>query len=324
MSRTRAWLWLAAWLFTTALVLLLASRVDARLLGRVLQQADFRWLVAAVASNVLIIPFGSRQWSAFLPGASPVPPRRLFELFAFTSVANNTTPSIMGHVTGVLLLGAEPGVGRAAALSVLALDQIAVGMLKLAVLVGAALLVPLPAWMRHGFLALAVTVAVLLTLVLVAAIQHNRVNALKSHAGRAQWIRPALDLLGRWTRDLEALRTPRRFARGLGWAAAIKCAEAVAIVGIQRAFGLGLPPTATILVLAATSLATFVPFTPANIGTYEASTYAAYRAIGLPSETALGLALAQHVCQLVPAIGVGYLLLTARRLRSPSTAGPTG
>lgn len=320
MSRARTWLWLGAWVLTTALVLFLASRVDARLLGRVLREADPRWLLAAIGANLLILPFGSLQWRAFLPSTSPVPRRRLFELFALTSVANNTTPSLLGHITGVLLLGAEPGVGRAAALSVLALDQIAVGVLKLGVLVAASLLLPLPAWMRDGLRVLAFAVAVLLTLVLVAALQHRRVSGWSARGANASWVRRLLELLERWTRDLESLRRPRRFALGLGWAVATKCAEALAIFAVQRAFGLALPPAAIVLVLAATSLATFVPFAPANIGTYEASTYAAYRALGLPTEAALGVALAQHLCQLLPAIGVGYTLLSVKRLRSPSVS----
>ena len=91
--------------------------MDAGRLARTLAHVDARWLVVAVCCNLLIQPCGAMQWRAFLPDVRLVAPKRMLRFFALTSVANNTTPSLIGHATGVLLLASEPGMTRGMALS---------------------------------------------------------------------------------------------------------------------------------------------------------------------------------------------------------------
>lgn len=294
---TRRWLGIAAWIVATGLLVLLFHSVDTSRVFRVLEHADVRWLVAAVASNAAIQPFGAAQWRALLPSSVAIGRARVFRLFALTSVANNTTPSLVGHATGALLLAAEPGVGKAAALSALALDQVAVGIVKVGVLLTAALLLRLPGWMRDGLTGLAVVVGVMIV---------------------------AAAIVARRTRYLDVLREPWRFAAALGFAVCVKLAEAGAIFAVQHAFALPLPAHAVVVVLAATALSSVVPIAPANIGTYEAASFAAYRYLGLAPEAALGIAVIQHVCQLLPAVGVGYVMLSiprfSARIPSPVSA----
>ena len=71
---------------------------------------------------------------------------------------------------------------------------------------------------------------------------------------------------------------------------------------------------AATLVLAALAIATLMPVAPANIGVYEAVVFAAYRYMGVPAETALGLAVVQHICFLIPTLGTGYVTMTLRQL----------
>jgi uncharacterized membrane protein YbhN (UPF0104 family) len=282
-----------AWVVATALIVLLVRAVDFGRALRLIERANPWWLVLAVASNTLIQPFGALQWRSLLPDGVAVSFRRMFRLFALTSVANNTTPSLVGHATGAMLLASEPEVGKATALSVVALDQIAVGLVKLGVIGVAASLLPLPDWMKQGLAGLALAVGVLLAVAVVIAAR---------------------------TRHLAALRQPKRFARGLAFAACVKAAEAGAIFAVQHAFGLDVTAQTVAVVLAASALGSVVPIAPANIGTYEAASFGAYRYLGVDAERALGIAVVQHVCQLLPAVGVGYALLSLPRFRARTPA----
>jgi uncharacterized membrane protein YbhN (UPF0104 family) len=321
MRAARRWLWLGAWLVTTLLLVFVLKQVSLARVVATLQRASAPWLGAAIATYLIILPLGATQWRAMLPSSTGVSWRRVFHVFALTSVANNTTPSIIGHATGVVLLAAEPGVGRSAALSVLALDQVAVGLVKIVVLLLASALVPLPAWMRDGLQSLAAAVGLLVALVGLAAFQHGRVE--RWAAARAPgWTTALARIASDWARDLEAVRSPRRFAVGVACAAGVKATEAFAIVAMQGAFGLHLSFSATILVLAATALATFVPFAPANLGVYESATFAAYRLLGVDAESALAIAFAQHACQWIGAVSVGYVLLTTKRPGGGNSASP--
>lgn len=277
----------------------------------------------AVAWYVCIQPLGALQWRALFPAGATVPFRRVFRVWTLTSIANNTTTSLVGHITGLALLGAEAGLGRTAALSVLALDQVAVGMTKVAVLAVAAWIAPLPEWMSRGAAVLAGTVLVLALSVAAASWHHVRIGAWATASHHGRLMHRIAPLVAAWASGLDALRSPVRFAVALSFAIAIRLAELAAILCVQSAFGLPMSLAAGILVLAATSLASFVMFVPANLGIYEAAVFAAYRLVGVPPDVALGLALVQHACQLVPAIGVGYVILSAERLaavrRSRST-----
>ena len=286
---TRRWIGIAAWIVATGLLVLLVRSVDVSRVLPVLEHTEVAWLFAAIASNLMIQPFGALQWHALLPVPATLSRRRLLRIFSLTSVANNTTPSIVGHATGTLLLAAEPTIGKAAALSLLAVDQLAVGLVKVAILLTASALLPLPEWMHRGLAALAVIVGAMLVGALV---------------------------LAQRTPYLQSLRQPSRFAAGIAFAFCVKLAESGAIFAVQRAFGMSFSPERVLLVLAATALGGAIPVAPANIGTFEAAAYAAYRHLGLAPEAALGIAVVQHVCQLLAAVGPGYVLLSVARLSS--------
>jgi glycosyltransferase 2 family protein len=290
----RGALWLVAWAVATILIVWLVRTVSTPLLVQSMARADASWLLLAIASFLCIQPLGALQWRAMLPSTAIVSRRRMLALFSMTSVANNTTPSLIGHATGVVLLAAEAGVGKTSALAVLALDQIAVGLIKILVLVAAVTLVALPVWMREGLTGLCVIIALLLTSAFLASRR-------------------------RWAQSLDALRRPAGFPLGVAFALGVRIAEAAAIAAVQHAFGLELPAYSVLVVLAATALGSLVPLAPANIGTYEAATFGAYHFLGLSNEAALGVALVQHACQLVAAIVPGYLLL-ARSSRIWRTA----
>jgi len=284
---TRQRVRIGAWLVATALIVVLWRTVNTRRLLAFVEGTDPLWLAAAVLSNLMIQPLGAMQWRSLLPRGVTVARRRMLRLYSLTSIANNTTPSIVGHATGTLLLAAEPEIGRDVALSVLALDQLAVGVVKVGIVLSASALLPLPAWMVRGLTGLALLVGALLLAAVIVA---------------------------RRTRFLAALRTPSRFFMGVGFAIGVKLAEASAITAVQLAFGMH-PSIRTVLpVLAATALGSVIPVAPANIGTYEAAAYGAYRFLGLTPEAALGIAVVQHVCQLLPAVGAGYIMLSLPRI----------
>ena len=72
--------------------------------------------------------------------------------------------------------------------------------------------------------------------------------------------------------------------------------------------------------LAAVILGSMVPVSPGNLGTYEASVFLAYRYLGVAPEQALSLALVQHLCFMLPSVGVGYLFVSAHTVARSAIA----
>jgi glycosyltransferase 2 family protein len=318
-TNTRRVLHGATWVIATGLLVVLVRSVDVGRLWALGQEVRPGWVALAVASNLLILPLWAQQWRTLLPPSSPVAAKRMLSLVAQFSFLGNALPA-SGQVSAVVLLAREPGVTSASALSALALEQVTEGIVKVGVLLFAAQLLPLPGWMRSALAGLAAVVAALTLSVVIAAFHHARITAMSARAKASPVASRLLGLAGRWSRDLESLRTPSRFALALACSAGTKAAEALAIVSVQHAFGLVLPVSTTMLVLGATILGTIAPLAPANLGIYEGAVVAAYRHVGLPPETALALAVVEHACLLAATAAVGYVVFSVSRIAGARAA----
>src|SRR5919205_3295178 len=127
------------------------------------------WLLMALCGNLAIQPFAALQWRLLLPPRARIRPRKMLSITALSSLAMSTAPMMLGHASTAALLARQPGICTGTALSVIALDQLTEGIVKLTVVLLAILLLPVPYWMRDGAAGLAVLVAVLLAGLLLAA-----------------------------------------------------------------------------------------------------------------------------------------------------------
>jgi uncharacterized protein (TIRG00374 family) len=310
-ARTR-WLQLAAVLVVTAIVVLSLRNVAWGQALAVLASAKTGWLVAAVVANGAVLLFWSGFWRALLPTAAQVSFGRMFEIIAMTSAAMNTMPFLGGHAAGYALLVKRGGVPHHAAISVMALDQLGEGLTKMLIFLVVAVIAPVPVWMRGGVVTVVAGVAALFVVMMTVAHLGTRHSALGTRQERAERRAPSAEYLRRVIESLETLRSPRRAALALCCVVGSKLIEAVAILAVQRSLGILMSPGAAMLVLAATLLATMLPLSPGNLGTYEAGVVLAYRHLGIGAEQALALALLQHLCFLLPAVGVGYAVAVRR------------
>lgn len=297
------------------LLTLAALRLDLRQVAAGLALAHPLWIALAILCFAAILPLWALQWRLLATRTPRVPFGRMLGIVAMTSTVLNTTPLLVGEAAGVLFLASEAGLARAAALSVLAMDQLFVGIAKLLVLAAAANVVDLPEWMARGAHALLVAVGALAFGVALVAWRRQSPGSWISRRmhGRGAAFVAAVDAA------LAPMRSPSLGVGALALALAKKAAEAVAMLCMQRAFGLDLPPSTALLVLAAVNLATLVPVVPGNVGVYEGAVVLAYSYVGVPPERALGIALVQHACFFVALALPGYWWM-ARSRRAPSSA----
>lgn len=312
--RVRTAAHIVAVLVLAALLVVAVRRFDLAEVLAMLATARPAWVALAVACYLAILPLWALEWCLLVPRDGRPRFMRLLGVIAMTSSVLNTTPMLVGEAAAVVFLVTRAGLARAAALSVLAMDQLVLGVAKVGVLVLAAWLVALPPWMERGLRALSALVALLLVALLAIAWGDRTVASLArrlpERAGRA--LHAVADALA-------PLRSPWRGGSALVLALLKKLAEMLAIVCIQRAFGVALPFSSAVLVLASLNLATLLPVVPGNIGVYEAVTVLAYGYLGVDAERALGMALVQHACYFAALALPGYGWL-ARGVRSRSAA----
>ncbi len=290
-----------------AIVLLAFGAIAVRNIdaGRVLaelQRIRAAWIVAALCCFAAILPLWALQWTLLAPRTSRNTIARMLGVTTMMSSTMNTTPFFVGEAAGLVLLVARIGVTRAEAVSITIMDQLLVGVAKIAVLSTAALTLTVPEWMRAGWATLTVGVVGLLAICALSVWQRER---LVSFASRVLPHRAA-QAIGNIGGALQPLRSPRRGGFALLLALAKKCAEILAIVCVQRAFGVTLPLASAVLVLAALNLATLLPIVPGNLGVYEGAVVLVYTRLGLSTEHAVSIAIVQHACFFVALAVPGY------------------
>ncbi|MEO8336819.1 MAG: lysylphosphatidylglycerol synthase transmembrane domain-containing protein [bacterium] len=300
----------------SALLVFAARHLDVSRVVAELRTVRASWIVVALACYVAILPLWALQWRLLAPQTERNTFRRMLGVIAMTSSTHNTAAFLVGEATGGVLLATHVGLGRSAALSVIAMDQLLVGIAKLGVLTTAALTLTLPSWMSSGVTALAIGVASLLTCTVLAAWQYETI------ATRAERFVPAraVAAFGSIGRALAPLRSLPRGGGALALALMKMFVEALAVLCVQRAFGIELPFTSAVLVLAALNLATLVPVVPGNLGVYEGAVVLIYTRLGVPAEQAVGVAVVQHACFFAALALPGYAWLAGAGASRSATA----
>jgi len=307
---------IAAVVLLAGLVVLAASRLSLRRVVAELAGVQPQWIGLALLCFVAILPLWAMQWCLLAP-ASPRPAlSRMLGVVAMTSTVLNTTPLLVGEAAGVFFLVTVTGLARAAALSVLAMDQLLVGLAKIVVLGAAASIATLPDWMRQGAIGLVGGVGLLFLALLIVAWRSDHLARLASRLLPARGAR----LLVSVGEALAPLRSTSRGGGALLLAFAKKLCEVAAILCVARAFGVELPFAGGVLILATLNLATLLPIVPGNVGIYEAAVVLAYSHLGVGAERALGIAVVQHACYFAALALPGYRWLARGAGRSSAAA----
>ena len=275
------------------------------------------WVAVAIGLNASIIVLWSLQWRVLVPGKGSVTWADMFLVVSAMAMISNSVPFMVGQASGVLLLARYGCIGHASALSVYTMEQVAEGIAKIVVVIGVALFAPLPIWLARGVQGLAVFVSALGVTFVVLAFRFRHPPAAPEPGGALSRLK---HFGAQWAHSLEGLRMPRVFGAGVVLALGMKAAELGGILAVQRSLGLDLPVGTALLVLASVNFATIVSVSPGNLGVFEAVSFAAYRLTGVSPEHALTLSLLQHVCYLIPMVGVGYVyggMRVFKELRDP-------
>ncbi|HET9424522.1 MAG TPA: lysylphosphatidylglycerol synthase transmembrane domain-containing protein [Gemmatimonadaceae bacterium] len=295
-----------AWVGATVLLLFMISRVDAVQLRAAAAAAHWSWIPVAVLANAMILVSWTALWWRVAPDAERPAYRVMFEINAMASALMNTVPFLGGHAAAVVLMVKRAAMSRAGALSVMALDQLGEGLSKVILFLVVALFAPIPGWMRLGVITVCAAVGALLIGMVVAAHGHRYIRPRESEP--LTHVKRLRILAAHWAERMETLRSVKRSLIALSFALGTKVAEGAGLLAVQYAFGVDLPPGSTALVLAAVTLGAMLPIAPGNIGTYEAAAIIAYRHLGIDPGMATILAVASHVCFMIPSVGIGYML----------------
>lgn len=276
-----------------------------------LRQAEYWYVLPALAFYFAGVWFRSLRWSLLLHRVRPIPWLELFPVVVIGYMANNVLPLRAGELVRAYALSARSGVRKTAALTTIALERLFDGLTMLVFILVASLAVSLTSPLRHlAYLAGALFVPLLAGLLVVSSQRVREpllAKGLQRLPGRLQ---PRAERVARSVvLGLSILQRRRAIAAvGLLSLVAWTC-EALTYVLVARAFDLSLGVAMVVLATAVANLATLIPSSPGYVGPFEAGVLLVLVGVaGIGRELALSYALVLHAVLYLPVTVWGLLL----------------
>jgi uncharacterized protein (TIRG00374 family) len=276
-----------------------------------LKQAQYLWLLPALAAYFLGVMVRSVRWHYLLRAVRVIPARRLFPIVVIGYMANDVLPLRAGEVVRSYALSARFGVRKSAALATIAIERIFDGLTMLLFMLVASLSIALTSDLRAVALIATVLFPLLMT-VLVAFVVSVRLR---------DWsIATAVRLLpGRVGPTVE--RMAHSFFDGLGILRRRPDLISVALTSIlawlfeasmylliAEGFNLDISPSAVLLVTAVANLATLIPSSPGYVGPFETGVLLVLDgALGIDPALALSYAVVVHAALYFPVTFLGLV-----------------
>jgi uncharacterized protein (TIRG00374 family) len=293
---------------------LAVGRLDLARVAAAAASMNVSWVLLAALSYAATLPLWALQWSILSPHGVRSGFRVMLGVVAMTSSVYCTAVTLVGEAAAIGLLIKRAGLAASTAVSLIAMDQLLVGLAKLTVVAAAALLGPLPGWMRAAVIILLTGVSLLGATALLMARSVATWQILARSPTR-------LAFLDGLTSALTRFRSPSIIGGGYLLALGKKVMELVAILSIQQAFGIEPSLGLGLLALAAVGLATMIPIIPGNIGIFEGALILVYSNAGVPAEQAAAMAVVQHACYLVALALPGYRWMMRAALAPAEVSG---
>jgi uncharacterized protein (TIRG00374 family) len=313
-ARARMLRWLLA-LVTLALLVRLASGVAWREVWATAAAASPRWLIAAALVNLATPAVRGGRWWLFLHAAGS--PSLVLALHAayVGSGLNNLLPASGGDAARALLVARRSMIPSATALATLAVDRLVEIATYLALVLGAPLVVAVPAMVRRGERAAALILGALVLAGIVAAHMARR----RSRSGQAATSRHGRlrAHLARFVTGVVELPTPRRVIPAVALSLVAWSLQAATYHLAALATGLEVSFAASTVAMLAVNLSFLFPLTPGNVGVFQAMYALTMGAFGVSSSAAIATALLLQALQILPMTAFALVLAPDLLFRRP-------
>ena len=266
MSRRVRVVLLVVVLAATALAI---ARSDPRAIGRALAAMSWRWATIAAVLNLLGVGIDATRLRIIVGATAHVSWRRVLQAQLVGIVGNVLFPFKLGEGARAYMLTRRQEMTTGTAVKMVLLDRVVDAIVLPIFVVAMSLLLPLPSnVLRYRGWMLVSAAATTVAIVLVG-------------------------------------RHRTRLAAAVGASLVSWAARAAILWCMLTAFHLVLPLSATITMLVIVNLGIAIVATPGNVGSFELAAAAALALWKVPSETALSVAIATHVVEVIPPVLLG-------------------
>ena len=274
-----------------------------------LRRTHWGWLAVSAGCSLAMVGARGVRWGSLFHPAR-LGPWPLVSATAIGYMANNLLPLRVGELVRGYLAAQGGGLSFWTAMATLAVERVLDALSILLILGGVVVLVEVPLWLKTGALTLlALDLLAMGILILLAqgwgplAEWITRIPRLGEALKR--WL--ALFAVG-----LQSLRPGPHLAPLLGWTALIWLLNVGAVWAALRSVDLALPASASLTVLAFTGIAVSLPSAPGYVGTVQFFIVQALGIYAVKGAEAVSFSLLFHAAGYVPMTLLGWVLLLAQ------------
>ena len=247
-------------------------------------------VIAASVIAIVVYALKAVSWQIMLAPRFTLPLPRLVRYTIVAFAASAIAPARAGEIVRVWLLKRRDGVDAATSIGVATSEKALDALSLLVVAAPLPLLLPLPAWVKHGMLAIAGIAVVGIAVIMFAS----------SRIRPTCWLGRFLAALERRPRQLVACFAVLTF----GWVI-----DLVAVLLVFYALDISVPWAGALLVLFVINIAIALPSTPAQLGTLElGAVIPLVDILHVAKEPAVAFALIYHATQILPTLVLGIVL----------------
>jgi uncharacterized protein (TIRG00374 family) len=278
--------------------------INLKALGAALRQANYLWLLPAIAITLAILAVKGVRWQLLFRPEHRLPFAPVFAALSAGYLASNVLPARLGEVVRVVLLVSEEPVGVARTVSTIVVERLLDVLSVIIILVLLLPFVTLPPAMTWTARSLgAVALAGYAVLLLLSFWKERVLGLTRSVLRRIRFLdRPAVyQALGHLIDGFATLRGRLGLALValslLSWFGSVAVGWCVA-----QAFDMTAPFTAIAFALVVVALGMVVPSSPGYIGVFHYLVTVALAPFGVPKDLALSFAFVWH--------GLNYVVLS--------------
>ena len=294
-----------------AFLALALQGINLKALGAALRQADYVWLLPAIAITLAILAVKGVRWQLLFLPEHHLPFAPVFTALSAGYLASNVLPARLGEVVRVLLLASEEPVGVARTVSTIVVERLLDILSLLIILVLLLPFVTLPPAMTRAAQSLGVLALVGSAVLLLLSFWKERVlrwtRTVLKHIRFLD--RPAVyQALGHLIDGFATLRG--RLGLVLIALSLLSWFGSVAVAWcVSQAFAMSVPVTAMAFTVVVVALGMVIPSSPGYIGVFHYLVTVALAPFGVPKDVALSFAFVWHGLNYIELSVVGLIAL---------------
>lgn len=278
--------------------------------------ANLLWLIPAVIVYFVDVIFRSLRWQVLLSPARRFSLSEVFPVISIGYMGNNIFPARAGELLRAILMKRRYQVPVSTTLATIVVERIFDGVVMLGFIftnlselsglssdsgfIGS--IQSLAFWGAIAFFS--ALVIFMLAALFPAALEKFFITII-NWILPVHWQKTAADIVSRFIRGLETLRTPRAVLIVLSTSVAVWLLETLTYWFVMQAFPFKVSLFGLMLMNGIVNLATTLPSAPGHIGTFDAPGIALLSAYGIAREIAAGYTLVLHATLWLPITLVG-------------------